>query len=313
MAIHSDNAKIIAQACRNIANSCADASGFIPVRSLLNRFHADVDVRPLLVEAMIAIRDSYNGAGGQKSEWTVLLDKEMYGDVIDGLGGEEWHNPLPSRFRNTVAHELAHSLAFRSAEFGISLKSAPREGNNESYVRDVEAEIEKLTPVLLWAPKPLAEFLQAATRSVSVIDLVEVRKKLGLSREVLVNRLRILQSTGEQDLLSTIALTDVAIGMVEWKRGGVGAIRGWPLFRNFSNGLHPAFVHQAQGQNLLPAESVTANLNFALLGGEEWSTTVQMPFGTMAKPDAKNAYVEFSIEGSSRVSGTASLFVARVV
>jgi hypothetical protein len=313
MATHSDNTKIIAHACTNIANSCVDETGFVAIRSLLNCFHASIDVRPLLVEAMIAIRDSYDGSGGQNSEWMVLLDKEMYGDVVSGLGAEAGHSPLPSRFRNTVAHELAHSLAFRATEFGLNLKLPPRVGDHEAYVRDVESEIEKLTPLLLWAPKILAEFLHRASRSLSVIDLVEVRKKLGLSREVLVNRLRILRGTGEQDLLSTLALSDLVVGIVEWKRGGVGAIRGWPLFRNFTTGLQPAFINSAQSQNLLPAESVTTNPNFALLGGDEWSTTIQMPFGTMARPDAKKAYVEFSLEGSSRAAGNTSLFVARVV
>src|SRR5438552_4876718 len=106
------------QACTDIANQVADNDGFVSIRRLLDRFRTNLRMRPLLVEGMIG---STHSANGQPPQWTVLADSERYPDVGPSLDKECAAEPLTAQFRFTVAHELAHSLAFRTSECGVRL------------------------------------------------------------------------------------------------------------------------------------------------------------------------------------------------
>src|SRR5690242_14541181 len=107
------------KACTDIANQIADGDGFVSIRRLLERFRTNLRMRPLLVEGMIG---SSHSVDGQPPQWTILVDSERYPDVETSMDGENAGHPLSTRFRFTVAHELAHSLAFRTSEFGVRLE-----------------------------------------------------------------------------------------------------------------------------------------------------------------------------------------------
>ncbi len=105
----------LAAICNAVGEACSDEHGFVAVRSLLSRFKAELILRPLLVEAMIASVELHDSS----ARWAVLVDSERYPLDTGAIQRESLGSPLPARFRFTVAHELAHAVAFRPSEFGV--------------------------------------------------------------------------------------------------------------------------------------------------------------------------------------------------
>src|SRR5262249_47722226 len=102
----------LAARCTELSDEIADADGFVSVRSLTSRFQAELILRPLLVEGMLASR-STPSKGVSQHQWAVLIDSETYPEVDEKVIAREGCSaPLPARMRNTIAHELAHSFAF---------------------------------------------------------------------------------------------------------------------------------------------------------------------------------------------------------
>src|SRR5688500_12181998 len=125
----------LAKKCNHISSELSDESGFVGLKRLVARFDAELLVRPLLVEAMLSSTESASthAGTGRRHRWCVLLDKETYDLKSLALSHESSGAPLPPRLRNTVAHELAHSLAFRATEFGVEL---PKKRNPTKNKRD---------------------------------------------------------------------------------------------------------------------------------------------------------------------------------
>ena len=140
-----------AKVCTEIANDVADDSGFVSVRALLERFQAKLLIRPLLVEGMLASLDLDAREQGRTSRWAVLVDSESYSVTDSEVREEHPGKPLPSRLRNTVAHELVHSLAFRPSEFGIKLAKSNESEKSKALVESIERQTERFSPLLLWS------------------------------------------------------------------------------------------------------------------------------------------------------------------
>jgi len=66
------------EVCTKIGDEVADEGGFVKIRDLLDRFHASVIVRPLLVEGMLASINERPGSATQSQRWAVLVDSETY-------------------------------------------------------------------------------------------------------------------------------------------------------------------------------------------------------------------------------------------
>jgi hypothetical protein len=155
IALPSADVTAFGQACMRIASEAADASGFVPLRNLLERFHAEIVVRPLLVEGMLATQP------GVQSKWLVVVDSELYRVTKADFDAESSSQPLSSRLRFTVAHELVHSLAFRTSEFDIRLStSINSEVSRSSVVDAIEGITDSLTPLLLLSESALAGFFK---------------------------------------------------------------------------------------------------------------------------------------------------------
>ena len=152
-----------AAVCGQIGNELANETGFVAIRDLLNRFHTQILIRPLLVEGMLASIEDKRGGEANAHRWAVLIDSETYPITEADIAHETSSRPLPARLRNTVAHELVHSLAFRPSEFGITLQLAAA-GVESKYdlVRSIEQATESLSPLL--APLPGESPLEAASR-----------------------------------------------------------------------------------------------------------------------------------------------------
>src|SRR4051812_11753677 len=94
----------LARICISIADELADANGFVAVPKLLSRFSAEISVRPLLVEGMLATIDKSTATKANVG-WMVLIDSESSRVDEAQIKSETGKQPLPARVRFTVAHE----------------------------------------------------------------------------------------------------------------------------------------------------------------------------------------------------------------
>jgi hypothetical protein len=293
-----------ARACITIANDAADENGFVAIPKLLKRFHAELVIRPLLVEGMLATQP------GVHSKWTVLVDSERYGVTQSDIEAEDIRNPLPSRLRFTVAHELAHSLAFRPSDFGIRLVSSVNTNDAKSeVVRAIEGITDRLTPLLLLSETALTQFFKSPKVRTSASDLAELRHRSGISRQALIGRLRGLSQI-EADKVSRYSLNNIAICIGEW-RDQHAVIRNWPVFARFQRNSMPEFLLNLRNQDRLPAPIAFAASSFAPCGGTCSELESVLHAGTMEIPRAEQIAVHCSSEQTARTRGTEFLIVIR--
>lgn len=297
----------ILRKCVEIGNEVADEFGFVPVRGLLERFHANLEIRPLLVEGMLAsVPNSGNG-----STWLVLVDKDTYDLREADVRAESSDHPLPHRLRNTIAHELVHSLAFRPAEFGLRLREqVDTDKSRLELVDDIERLTEQLSPLLLWPDKALAKAIASKAHALSVDDLLQVQRSMGISRYVLVSRLGFLRPTDENSFLFSKALRNLAVGIGEWGNGKVASVKSWPLFRNFDDNIVPSFIHKLAGQERLWADTVFPEA-FSMCGGGCTSYETPLSAGTRDALSEHGMRVELCAEDREKQPGREFLFTVR--
>ena len=218
--------------CRDIANEVADESGFVSVRRLLERFHTKLRLRPLLVEGMIG---SIQSGKGQLPEWMILIDSERYPGAESLISQESVSRPLPTTFRFTVAHELAHSLAFRSSEFGVFFDGASEEpGSKTVLVKAIEEETDRLAPLLLCPERVISAQLRELKRPLDLACVTQLLFQSGVSREVFLNRLALSRTLDRDGLWQRPHLREFGLAIGVWDESGNAALRRWPVFLNFS-------------------------------------------------------------------------------
>jgi hypothetical protein len=290
-------------ACADIGNEAVDARGFISVRRLLERFHTKLRLRPLLVEGMIGSTTSSNG----RPTWTILIDSERYRGIEDAIQSESAANPLTPRFRFTVAHELAHSLAFRTSEFGITPPNRSATAANKSaVVRAIETETDQLAPLLLCAESTLASRLKNLSGPIDLELLGPLRRECGMSREVLLNRLALSRALDRTGLWQRAQLQDFGLAIGERQSGETESLRRDPVFLNFSRAV-PRGLLIARQRDRVPLE-VAFGVN--AWGAAREKTTVGRA-GTASSPDAEEMTVEIEIERDSPHSESEFLILVR--
>lgn len=297
--------------CTAIANEVADESGFVPVGRLLARFGVELIIRPLLVEGILAKVGGGGGDADTSDRWAVLIDREKYPIAESAVLGESATSPLPSRMRWTIAHELAHSLAFRPTEFGFKLQQSANERQSAGdFVEAIEQETDKLSSLLLWPQRAMETFLCETPGPFTVEKLAKLRRDLGISRYVLVNRLRTFQENDSRGLLQRTTNRNVGIGIGEWGSGGTAVFRSWPLFRNFERNIIPEALLKIGREDRLPAGSLFSDPAFVLCGGNSPTTVLLSSAGIPSAPDAENMVIEVSVEtGAARKEGSAFLYL----
>jgi hypothetical protein len=211
--------------------------------------------------------------------------------------------------RNTVAHELVHSLAFRPSEFGVDLKAPINSKENLSDVIDaIEKETEKLSPLLLLSDRAIENLLSDKKQPLTVEDLTQVCEVMGLSRHVLVSRLRLIRPTDSSGFRQYPGLRNTGIGIGEWVDRRVAVIRSWPQFWNFDRNVVPAFLLKSFHQDRIPATDIFFDKTFEMCGG--WNHTIELetPAGVPDTPDAEQFKVRVSIELADKKANAQFLF-----
>ncbi len=293
--------KRIAAICADFGNRASDEGGFVALSRLAELLRAEVEFRPLLVEAMIA---EPNGPG----TWKVLVDSEAYPDGAKVFPRESAQAPLPARLRNTLAHELLHTLSFRAEEFGFKLELNPKETRMEA-VKRLERETEGFSPLLL-LPQTVVEN-ELESRGVSLEVLVDWRQRWAVSREILVARLGLLHSLPEFRLRYHRGVLNVAVCLAEWVNDESAVLLEWPIYFNFQDGIVPEFLLQLRTKGKPVLRELFPEPDFLLNGGDRRTTRNTLPAGTAANPKADKVEIVSEVESVPKRKGEMFLIVFR--
>jgi hypothetical protein len=294
--------------CVKEAEKLARPDGFIPVSGIAGRFQAEVIVRPLLVEAMLgSLTPEALDRGESKPRWVVLIDSERFQVTAADISNESSARPLPARLRNTIAHEVIHSLSFRAGEFGFTfLNSRKRGEKGDAFIERVERETEELSPLLL-IPQSMIAALSRRPK-LNIEDLCVLRSQCGVSREVLINRLRLLSKYDPTDIRYGTCLENIAVGCGEWIDQSEARLAGWPLYFNFDRGWIPNVVTTIRHNRGTLAAETTADSSFWLNGGP--SCTAEFEDRESGyRPSYSRMKIRLSVEQTDRRAGTGFLFL----
>jgi hypothetical protein len=290
--------KQIIRIASDIAEKSADTAGFVSVPRLTESFRAEIEIRPLLVEGIIAKPKDPDG------KWKVFIDSETHPVSLDALSKDSSANPLSNRFRNTVAHELAHTLAFRPEEFKIDIK-----GSRNEFVEKLERETETLSPVLLL---PYSSIEKLCAETLTIERLVAFRTTHGVSNEVLIRRFEMLRQLDNHPLQFAPSLTNVAIGSGEWKNSSSPVLSPWPVFSRFS-GLIPFLLSQLKNKQTPSLAENFKDPTFVTNGGMNLVSKASIEAGTSQNPSGEKMQVEVQLEKTSTSVRTRFLWLLQGV
>jgi hypothetical protein len=294
--------------CVEEAEKLAQPDGFVSVNALARRFQAQIIVRPLLVEAMLGSFTPEALAGqGSSPQWVVLIDSERYLVTAEDIRDESSASPLPVRLRNTVAHEIVHSLSFRDGEFGFSFLSSRKKGEERNaFIQRVEKETEELSPLLLVPQSVIVA--QCRESELGIENLCVLRSQCGISPDVLINRLCLLSKHDPEDIRYGTCLDNIAVGRGEWINESEARLAGWPLYFHFDRGLVPNVVTAIMQRRGMPAGEMTDDSSFWLNGGSSCTAEFEdseSPY----QPSYSRMKIRISIEQTDRRAGTRFLFL----
>jgi hypothetical protein len=285
------------QTVSEISERAADSSGFVPLHALAREVQADVLFRPLLVEGVAAQPKEKNG------RWLILIDNETHRVTQETYLQESAMRPLGSRLRNTVAHELAHTLGPR-----FEVARGDKKARTER-VESLEKETEELSPALLIPPRAMAALLNQKSEDLTIEELVSARDRLGVSSRVMIKRLELLNQEAEGRLKFHPRINNVVIGSGEWLSATKAEFHPMP-FRG-SHGLVPEFVTQLRMFKKISTAEYFTDPDFYLCGGTRPSVDAKLWLGTGAQPRSDESRVQISVEMVSRKADTGFLWMAR--
>jgi hypothetical protein len=301
----------LAATCNAIGSELADAAGFVSIRALLSRFQADLIRRPLLVEAMMAHLENEAPEGKTSGRWAVLVDSDRYSVTDQAILEESHEHPLPVRFRFTVAHELAHVLAFQPREFGIApLWGTDTNINDAEFVEAVERETDRMAPLLLLPDKTLRTLFKAHRVQWTAPALHTISRCFGISRYALINRLLLLLRRDDvSGLRESTSLRNLCIAIGTWTPQGEAVLRKWPLYINFHNSIVPFPLLRIANQDRVPVSSLIHDERFSLCGGHVNSTELTWEAGLPGlKPD-QQMRIQISVEPTAKRANSDFLIV----
>ncbi len=166
------------------ALACSSAENGFPVllRQIAERRRVTgVEFRPLLVDAMLTTHPS---------GFRILFnsDRENPSELGERYSGECRERLLPSRWRFSLAHELAHTLFYDISVARPQVAKEFRAGGGRTALENLELYCNKLAAQFLLP----AQLLRVAFRnlpSVNAETIQDLANRAGVSVEVLVRRL----------------------------------------------------------------------------------------------------------------------------
>lgn len=270
--------RAVVKAASAIAERAAGQDGFVTLEKLRHEIGAEVAFRPLLVEGIIA-QPKERGM-----RWMVLIDNETHPYTGDDLEKESSTQPLTVRLRNTLAHELAHTLAFRTEELKIEIS-----GSRADAIKKIEAETENLSPLLLI---PYTTLQNLFREKPTLRRIVEFKNHHFVSNEVLLRRFDALRHLENHPLQFTPR--NLAVGVGE-KKGTSFILQDWPLFQRFTP-YTPNFIVQLKDKVSPSLTEIFPDPDFIINGGSKFSTSAIIDAGTSQNPTGERIQVTFEME-----------------
>lgn len=297
--------------CSRIANEAAHENGFIAVKDLLGKFQATLSIRPLLVEGMIATTNETLPQSDAGTSWIVLIDSDTSGIDEHDVQRENVEHPLPKRVRNTIAHELAHTLAFQHRYLGIQLAVKSKTLSQHALVTSIERETERLSPFLLVSEKGIRKYLANKQHAVSAHDVRMAMTSLGVSREVLISRLKSVKLADAGGLRLASGLRNLCIGIGQWTAETGPVLKKWPLFVNFDKNIVPTFLIELHRRDNLPLNQIHDGWQLAAQTNNSFEFISDAGVGS--SPKSTKMKVQLTLEKTSSKLGQAFIFTASKV
>jgi hypothetical protein len=215
-----------------LSSEIVDRHGFVSVDRLLERFNAQCIFRPLLVTAAISKHPD------EAFTWAVLVDNES---LHQAGGPDVFGSPWENRVRFSIAHELAHTIAFEESIAGLTLDWIPPKGRDlEELLKKIEYQTNLVTPNLLIPQETLFTIgMQLNPNELSVLC-----KNLGVSKRTLVYRF-ITEAFSDVEHQFRESVRNRAIGVLNR-----GKILRSPLFMLFEDNLVPFVFKKVVDDNL---------------------------------------------------------------
>lgn len=235
-------ATILSLHCAKIAEEVADRHGFVSLRALAGRCRCQIVARPLLVEAGITKR--LDGTG----DWIVLVNDEIHPLTLDQIEYESHLLPISARTRNTIAHEIAHSVAIEV--FGIDFSEA---STQPEKLKDIEKSVERASPLLLVSGKMLLKRLESTNYSDSTFDALRACTEVfGLSRNALFNNFRHhLKYSKQNSYIATPSLDTSSWGLAERKTKDKIVTRAYWLISNYHGPVSSPYLKHLSSDNTI--------------------------------------------------------------
>ena len=238
--------------CSSAARRIHERHGFIPLRELSAALNVEVVFRPLLVEGMVAA-PKFDRLDSSESSWKVLLNSERFPDGERQYKEESKGVQMEPRLRFTLAHEIAHTMSFRTFENGVELKeSSAVEKSGKEQISALEKESNYLAPLLLVPDKALAGELARIQGELSPEAVKRIASSFGVSIDVIISRLARLRQYDPQSLRNQPILRNLALLTAEKSNESQRVILPFPLFYNYDDNLVPLFI-----ERLIKGERVT--------------------------------------------------------
>lgn len=277
--------KRLSEVCHVTADAATDGDGFIAVHRLLTILDAELQMRPLLYEGMLAAPKTSDG------KWVVVVDNSRNRFGSEAYATESAAAPLPPRIRFTIAHELGHLLQMRSPEVAESKES----------ISEFERQADTLSPLLLVSSGELNKRLAGDRDRITIKDLLDAKKAWAISNDVLVTRLCLLHRFDPSWLRFKQSILDVAIGVGEWGDDGIARLSSWPgSFCNFSNNLVPEFLLHSKKEPRPAFAQFFDCPDFVLNGGANTEAFADGFGGTLANPRCEAMRLRLTMESAQR-------------
>lgn len=307
----------LADKCLQISEDVKDEKGYVSARKLTNYFDAKLIFRPLLVEAMLAHINnppSHKHSPSDTNKWAVLVDSEPYPGLSEAnFSKEDQNSPLPNRLRFTVAHELAHTLAFRAKEFNVELTFQNTKYSKKEFVEEIERITDTISPLLLVPTSYLDSVFSLKKKDVSINDFLKVKREMSISYQVLVNRIKRLLHDDKFNVFFRSSLNNIAVGVGVWSDTGHATIRRWPLYINFQRGIIPSFLYDLLKGKIRSFSNFIDNPDFVLNGGNTLYSSASVKAGTDNCPTSEDMNILMEVEPVQRRSGAEFLFLIQKI
>ncbi len=209
--------------CWALADSAAGSDGFVALRDLSKVTGCGVVSRPLLAEAVITrTREAMDS-------WVVLVNSEIHRFTDEDWELESAVSSLAIRTRNTIAHEIAHSVAVDLC--GVDLVES---GTLAERLEEIEALVETVSPLLLISKSKLENSLSAIrTTSSALSSLVRLRGCMGVSSDIFLQALRTYSKFNRCKFVTFDALLNSAFGVLHTRGKRRFSIRSSGVFANY--------------------------------------------------------------------------------